>query len=124
MKDSPITGLAITNFDKCMCEACIMSKLKDASHPSKVKHKAAAPYEVLWSDLAGPLKVLTRNGEKYVLDILDEYSRWVWVFLLKTKDEVTQQFDKFVTRHTAVRHLIRVVSTGKLKVASTKRSLI
>ena len=113
MKDSPITGMTITNFDKCMCEACIMSKLKDTSHPSKVKHKATAPYEVLWSDLAGPLKIPTRNGEKYVLGILDEYSRWVWVFLLKTKDEATQQFDKFLTRHTAVRHLIRVVSTDK-----------
>ena len=80
---------------------------------NKVKHKATAPYEVLWSDLAGPLKIPTRNGEKYVLGILDEYSRWVWVFLLKTKDEATQQFDKFLTRHTAVKHLIRVVSTDK-----------
>ena len=113
MKESPITGMKITNFEKCMCEACIMSKMKDKSHPTKVTHKATAPYEVLWSDLAGPLKVPTRNGEKYVLGILDEYSRWVWVFLLKTKDEATQAFDKFLTRHATVRHLIRIVATDK-----------
>ena len=40
MKESPITGMKITNFTKCMCEACIMSRLKDISHPSKVRHKA------------------------------------------------------------------------------------
>ena len=50
---------------------------------------------------------------KYVLGTGDEHSRWVWVFLLKAKDEATQQFDKFLTRHTAVRHMIRVVSTDK-----------
>ena len=61
MAESPITGMKITNFTKCMCEACIMSKLKDISHPSKVRHKATAPMEVLWSDLAGPLKIPTRT---------------------------------------------------------------
>ena len=108
MKESPITGMKITNFTKCMCEACIMSKLKDISHPSKVRHKATAPYEVLWSDLAGPLKIPTRNGEQYVLGIVDEFSRWVWVFLLKTKDEATEKFDEFLTRHSNVKHLISV----------------
>ena len=44
MAESPITGMKITNFTKCMCEACIMSKLKDISHPSKVRHKATAPH--------------------------------------------------------------------------------
>ena len=113
MAESPITGMKITNFNKCMCEACIMSKLKDNSHPSKVKHKATAPYEVLWSDLAGPLKIPTRNGEQYVLGIVDEFSRWVWIYLLKTKDEATVKFDEFLTRHSNVKHLIRVVSTDK-----------
>ena len=29
------------------------------------------------TDLAGPLKIPTRNGEHYVLGIVDEFSRWV-----------------------------------------------
>ena len=34
-------------------------------------------------------------------------------FLLKTKDEATEKFDEFLTRHSNVKHLIRVVATDK-----------
>ena len=113
MKDPPVMGIDITDFTKCMCEACIMSKLKDSSHPTKTSHKATAPYEVLWSDIAGPLDQPTRSGERYVLGIMDEYSRHVWVYMLKTKREATLKFDDFLTRHSDVKHLIKVVSTDR-----------
>ena len=63
MKDPPVQGLCVNDFTKCMCEACIISKMKDTSHPTKDKYRAKAPYEVLWSDLAGPMDVATRSGD-------------------------------------------------------------
>ncbi|GJZ24707.1 retrovirus-related pol polyprotein from transposon TNT 1-94 [Tanacetum coccineum] len=38
-------------------------------------------------DLCGPLRVQSINGKKYILVIVDDYSRFTWVKLLRTKDE-------------------------------------
>ena len=35
------------------------------------------------------------------------------MFLLKTKDEATEKFDEFLTRHSNAKHLIRVVAADK-----------
>ena len=39
-------------------------------------------------DVWGPFSVLTSNGDKYFLTIVDDASRATWVFLLKAKSEV------------------------------------
>ena len=39
-------------------------------------------------DVWGPFSVLTSNGHKYFLTIVDDASRATWVFLLKAKSEV------------------------------------
>lgn len=57
--------------------------------------------------------VPTRSGEKYVLGILDEYTRYVWVYLLKAKSEATEKFDEFLIRNSKVKHLIKVISTDQ-----------
>ncbi|GKD75042.1 ribonuclease H-like domain-containing protein, partial [Tanacetum coccineum] len=49
-------------------------------------------YDVLV--IPGPYKVPSREGFKYFLTIVDDYSKAVWVYLVKTKDEV---FDAFVS---------------------------
>ena len=108
MKGCPVQGVEITDLTRCMCEVCILPKLKDCSHPLKGSHKPTAPYEILWSDLAGPLNVATREGNRYVLGILDECSRCVWVHFLKAKSEAVVKFEEFLTRH-----LIRVVDTDQ-----------
>ncbi|GJR95503.1 retrovirus-related pol polyprotein from transposon TNT 1-94 [Tanacetum coccineum] len=38
-------------------------------------------------DLYGPLRVQSINGKKYILVIVNDYSRFIWVKLLRSKDE-------------------------------------
>ncbi|GJX12912.1 retrovirus-related pol polyprotein from transposon TNT 1-94 [Tanacetum coccineum] len=42
-------------------------------------------------DLCGPMRVESINGNKYILVIMDDYSRFTWVKFLRSKDE-TQEF--------------------------------
>ena len=109
----PVTGLNVSSYNKCMCEACILSKMRDDTHPSKTTHKAFKMYEVLWTDLEGPLSQPTRNGEKYILGLMDEKSRWLWVFLLKTKDEAVNVVNDFLTEHPEVAGLVQVVKSDQ-----------
>ncbi|GJS25894.1 retrovirus-related pol polyprotein from transposon TNT 1-94 [Tanacetum coccineum] len=42
---------------------------------------------LLHMDLCGPMRVESINGKKYILVIIDDYSRFTWVKFLKSKDE-------------------------------------
>ncbi|GKC88425.1 retrovirus-related pol polyprotein from transposon TNT 1-94 [Tanacetum coccineum] len=46
----------------------------------------------LHMDLCGPMRVQSINGKKYILVIVDDYSRFTWVKFLRSNDE-TPEFD-------------------------------
>nr|GEW08184.1 retrovirus-related Pol polyprotein from transposon TNT 1-94 [Tanacetum cinerariifolium] len=46
-------------------------------------------------DLCGPMRVASVNGKKYILIIVDDYSRFTWVKCLKSKDEAPDFIIKF-----------------------------
>ena len=46
-------------------------------------------------DLCGPLKVQSRNGKKYILVIVDDYSRYTWTRFLKSKADTTEELVVF-----------------------------
>ncbi|GKF41176.1 retrovirus-related pol polyprotein from transposon TNT 1-94, partial [Tanacetum coccineum] len=48
-------------------------------------------------DLCGPMRVTSINGKKYILVIVDDYSRFIWVKCLRSKDEALDFIIKFLT---------------------------
>lgn len=46
-------------------------------------------------DLCGPISPMTPAGNRYFLLLVDDFSRMMWVFMLKTKDEALSAFKKF-----------------------------
>ncbi|GJZ22603.1 retrovirus-related pol polyprotein from transposon TNT 1-94 [Tanacetum coccineum] len=47
-------------------------------------------------DLCGPMRVASINGKKYILVIVDDYSRFRWVKFLASKDEAPDFINKFL----------------------------
>lgn len=82
-----------------MCDVCIKAK-----HQGKIEHKpvprTTRPYELIHSDLCGPITPTSISGAKYFILYIDDYSRLPWVYLLRTKtaNEITSVFQKFKTR--------------------------
>jgi transposase InsO family protein len=56
------------------------------------------PLELLHMDLFGPLAYISIGGSKYCLVIVDDYSRFTWVFFLQEKSQTQEIFKKFL-RH-------------------------
>ncbi|GJS69557.1 retrovirus-related pol polyprotein from transposon TNT 1-94 [Tanacetum coccineum] len=52
----------------------------------------------LITDLCGPMRVASINGKKYILVIVDDYSRYTWVYFLRTKDEAPDMIIDFVNQ--------------------------
>nr|GEX19268.1 Gag-Pol polyprotein [Tanacetum cinerariifolium] len=42
-------------------------------------------------DLCGPMRIASINGKRYVLLIVDDYSRYKWVHFLRSKDETPER---------------------------------
>jgi transposase InsO family protein len=56
------------------------------------------PLEMLHMDMFGPIAYISIGSNKYGLVIVDDYSRFTWVFLLQDKGETQKVLKKFLRR--------------------------
>ncbi|GJR06046.1 monodehydroascorbate reductase [Tanacetum coccineum] len=57
------------------------------THKPKTENTNLEVLNTLHMDLCGPMRVQMINGKKYILVIVDDYSRFTWVKFLRSKDE-------------------------------------
>nr|GEV84719.1 retrovirus-related Pol polyprotein from transposon TNT 1-94 [Tanacetum cinerariifolium] len=96
-KQGLVRGLSKLKFEKDhLCSACPMGKSKKKSHKPKSKDTNQEKLYLLHLDLCGPMHVKTINGKKYILVIVDDYSRFTWVKCLRSKDEALDFIIKFL----------------------------
>nr|GEV14724.1 hypothetical protein [Tanacetum cinerariifolium] len=81
-----------------LCPSCEQGKSKRASHPPKPVLNSKQRLHLLHMDLCGPMRVASINGKRYVLVIVDDYSRYTWVHFLKTKDEMPEVIKNFLKK--------------------------
>ncbi|GJZ57109.1 retrovirus-related pol polyprotein from transposon TNT 1-94 [Tanacetum coccineum] len=92
-----VQGLPKLKFRKDhLCSACAMGKSKKKPHKSKSKETNQEKLYLLHMDLCGPMRVASVNGRKYILVIVDDYSRFTWVKFLRSKDEAPYFIIKFL----------------------------
>nr|GFA37482.1 hypothetical protein [Tanacetum cinerariifolium]GFA74620.1 hypothetical protein [Tanacetum cinerariifolium] len=49
-------------------------------------------------DLCGPMRLKSIKGKRYVLVVVDDYSRYAWVFFLHSKDEASDMIISFIKK--------------------------
>ena len=77
------------------CEHCIFGKQKRVSFTSPAVHKTKGTLDYIHSDLWGPAQVQSKGGARYMLTFIDDYSRKVWVYFLKHKNDVFLTFKQW-----------------------------
>ncbi|GJX78428.1 retrovirus-related pol polyprotein from transposon TNT 1-94 [Tanacetum coccineum] len=102
-KNDLVTGLPKFKYHKeHVCPSCEQGKSKKASHPPEPVPNSKQRLHLLHMDLCGPMKVESINGKRYVLVIVDDYSRYTWVHCLRTKDEVPEEIKTFLKKITVL----------------------
>ncbi|GJS61162.1 retrovirus-related pol polyprotein from transposon TNT 1-94 [Tanacetum coccineum] len=92
-----VRGLPRLKFEKDhLCSTCAMGKSKKQSHKPKSEDTNQEKLYLLHMDLCGPMRVASVNGKKYILVIVDDYSRFTWVKFLASKDEAPDFIIKFL----------------------------
>ncbi|GJZ15169.1 putative ribonuclease H-like domain-containing protein [Tanacetum coccineum] len=92
-----VRGLPRLKFEKDhLCSACQLGKSKKHTHSPKTENTNFEVLNTLHMDSCGPIRVQTINGKKYILVIVDDYSRFTWVKFLRSKDETSKVGIKFL----------------------------
>jgi hypothetical protein len=73
------------------CHSCVQSKQPRKPHKA-AKERHLAPLELIHSDICEMNGVLTKGGKRYFMTLIDDVSRFCYVYLLKTKDEALDYF--------------------------------
>jgi transposase InsO family protein len=94
-----VRGLKDVVFEKDkLCSACQAGKQVANTHPTKAFMSTSRPLELLHMDLFGPTTYASASGNLYFLVIVDDFSRYTWVFFLHDKSDVASIFKKFAKK--------------------------
>lgn len=97
MKNGAVDGLNCPeNIDIGMynCETCCEGKQHRLPFPKEGK-RAENVLDIIHCDVCGPMENKSLGGSRYFLTFQDDHSRYVFVYFLKTKDEVVECFRNF-----------------------------
>ncbi|KAJ9536569.1 hypothetical protein OSB04_un000268, partial [Centaurea solstitialis] len=82
--------------------------MKKSSHPPKMETNCHHPLDILHMDLCGPMRVESLARKKYMLVLVDEYSRYTWLEFLRAKSDAADLIIAFI-KH------IQVLLGGQVK---------
>ncbi|GKE13438.1 retrovirus-related pol polyprotein from transposon TNT 1-94, partial [Tanacetum coccineum] len=124
-KHDLVDGLSKFKYSKDhLCSAYERGKSKKSSHPPKLVPSTHSKLELIHMDLCRPMRVASINGKKYILVIVDDYSRFTWVYFLHIKDETPMIIQKFIAHiqlnYNAKVHKIRTDNGTGFKDATLK----
>nr|GFA11140.1 retrovirus-related Pol polyprotein from transposon TNT 1-94 [Tanacetum cinerariifolium] len=96
-KNDIVVGLPKLKFVKDhLCSSCELGKAKRKSLHTKLTPSLKSRLQLLHMDLCGPMHVASINGKRYVLVIVDDYSRYTWTHFLMSKDETPEVLINFL----------------------------
>jgi transposase InsO family protein len=107
-----VQGLPRLRFEEeLVCAPCRHAKMVASSHPPLTDVMTECPCELLHMDLVGLARVRSTGWKWYVLVVVDDYSRYAWVFFLEEKGEMFGFVRDLVLRlrNKRHRHAIRVI---------------
>ncbi|GJU57599.1 retrovirus-related pol polyprotein from transposon TNT 1-94 [Tanacetum coccineum] len=79
-----------------LCSVCAMGKSKKHSHKPKSEDTNQEKLYILHMDICGPMRAASVNRKKYILVIVEDYSRFTWVKFLASKDKPPDFIIKFM----------------------------
>ena len=92
-----VTSLPMLHVDHDgICRGCALSKNTKGSFP-KSESRSKRILDLVHFDLCGPMTVTSLGGYNYYVTFIDDQSRKMWIYFLKTKEseEVVSKFKEF-----------------------------
>ena len=101
----------ISNAKDIVCVSCLKSKITTQPFTSS-ESRAENIGELIHSDVCGPFQTKSHGSSRYFLTFIDDKSRRIFVYFLRTKDQVFATFKSF-------KKMIELQSGNKIKTLRT-----
>lgn len=96
-KEQLATGMKVVDCGlKLVCECCMEGKSARLPFPPVTERKSSQILDIVHTDLCGPMRNVTPNGNRYVMNIIDDFSRFTVTYLLKSKTEAADCIKEYV----------------------------
>ena len=93
--ENVVEGMKIEKKEEFDCGACVEGKMTQ-QRSRKADRRANAILELVHCDLAGPIDPIAREGYRYALAFVDDYSGLVMIYLLVNKHDTLKATEKFL----------------------------
>jgi len=111
-KEEMARGMPVVDHVEQVCDTCVTTKQRRRSFPAAAAYRAQNQLELVHGDLCGPVTPATPAGNRYILLLVDDATRFMWAVLLPSKDAAAEAIKK-------VKVAAEVESGRKLKVLRT-----
>ena len=96
-----------------VCNVCALAKITKTPVPRVTETQGEEKLERVFTDVMGPFRVESLSGFRFCIMFADQYTKFVFVDLLKAKSEALDSLKKFV---------LSVVTTKKLRQDNAKET--
>ena len=79
--------------EKIICGACQIGKQTKASYHKVNVIATSRCLELLHVDLMGPIRTKSLGGKRYIMVIVNDFSRYTWVKFLREKSEAFEKLE-------------------------------
>lgn len=86
------------------CGGCCQGKAHHVSHPDSRRERATEVLERVHIDLVGPVRPTTFGGSRYFMLCRDEFSTYMHVYMMPSKDYVKTHLKEYINRAGAQSH--------------------
>ena len=69
-----------------------------AKHLGTQTSATSKPLELLHLDLMGPTRIESLGGKRYIIVVVDDFTRYNWVILLRCKYDALEHIEALCTR--------------------------
>lgn len=94
-REGHVKGLDNIKIPKGRCETCVKNKISECPFPKKASSVACKILERVSSDICGPFRTRSLCGSVYFATFIDELSRYIKVYPIKTKCEIGRVFAEY-----------------------------
>ena len=81
-----------------VCGPCQLGKQTKAKQPRTQTSATSRPLELQHLDLMGPTRTESLGGKRYIIVMVDDFTRYTWVILLLSKSNAPEHIETLCTR--------------------------
>ena len=81
---------------KRVCESCVEGKTCKKSYPRHDARRTKRIMDLWHTDLIGSIKLSSYGKKKYILSIIDDFSRMMFIQLLGDKSEAAEELKRII----------------------------